>query len=403
MNLIEHFEKISQFIESWKDFLDFEPIRKYPDYCPQKIEPWVEELSQKNLEELVEFENNLKIKTSIKGFQETLDSINEFIDFPIFTSIEASTELVSNKLKNKKQHEIKQIKTLLDKLDGVDLIDIGSGTGHLSENLVHDKNRFSYCIDQNQELQLSGKKRIAENNQQNLTKIEFHTECFSDQSKLNLKKIFDDRLILGLHACGDLTSDILKFYHDSKADHLLSLGCCYHKLTTKYNLSKQAKKRNIKFTTNTFNLAARSYSFQTKENLQNKIQIRTYRYMLHIYLYSLGHKDFIPTGQTKLSDYRGSFEEYADKYAKDHIDSSSDAQIFFDTPENQETVKKIIYTDIFRGIFGRVIESYIVLDRALFLQEQGHDVFVQEIFDRKLSPRNLAIISKPKYRSQRDK
>ena len=52
-----------------------------------------------------------------------------------------------------------------------------------------------------------------------------------------------------------------------------------------------------------------------------------------------------------------------------------------------------ILADIIRGLLGRVIETYLVLDRAVSLEEQGHKVDVIEIFDRKLSPRNLLIKS----------
>lgn len=47
-------------------------------------------------------------------------------------------------------------------------------------------------------------------------------------------KILDtknDYLILGLHACGDLSSTILKHFVENKnVKVLVSVSCCYHKL-----------------------------------------------------------------------------------------------------------------------------------------------------------------------------
>lgn len=49
-----------------------------------------------------------------------------------------------------------------------------------------------------------------------------------------------------------------------------------------------------------------------------------------------------------------------------------------------------------RAALGPVVETYILLDRLLFLQEQGNSVeaLLVPIFDPILSPRNMAIIAR---------
>lgn len=48
-----------------------------------------------------------------------------------------------------------------------------------------------------------------------------------------------------------------------------------------------------------------------------------------------------------------------------------------------------------RVALGQVIETYILLDRLLFLQEQDDSikVFLLPLFDPALSPRNVAVIA----------
>ncbi|MBD66237.1 MAG: hypothetical protein CME62_13585 [Halobacteriovoraceae bacterium] len=389
MNLEERFINCRDFLKKWQSFLEREPIRKYPNFCPTQIRPWVEELMQKDTTELVTFENEFKLNTKIPEFSELLATIRDLIDFPQLSF--QSPSLISNKIKEKKAHEIAQISFLLNEYDQLNLIDIGGGAGHLSENLIHKRDRFSFCIDQDSNLHESGRKRILRNHSQNQNKIEFVPLRFNEKAPVFRNNIYLKNLVLGLHACGDLSADIIHYFQKSQADHLLSVGCCYHKLTSKYNLSKRAQKDGLHLSTNAFNLAARSYAYQTSEQLELKIKVREYRYMLHCYLYFLGHREFIPTGQTKLKDYEMSFSKYAQKYAGDLIPSLEKTQKYYNQKNNQEMVSEIIYTDILRGLFGRVIEAYIILDRALFLQELGHKLEVLEIFDRKLSPRNLAI------------
>lgn len=51
-----------------------------------------------------------------------------------------------------------------------------------------------------------------------------------------------------------------------------------------------------------------------------------------------------------------------------------------------------------RAALGPVLETFILLDRLLFLQEQGNliEALMLPIFDPILSPRNVAIIAKKK-------
>ncbi|KAG0212750.1 Methyltransferase-like protein 25 [Mortierella sp. NVP41] len=43
--------------------------------------------------------------------------------------------------------------------------------------------------------------------------------------------------LCGLHACGDLTSNMIKLYLESSATCLFSVGCCYHWITERYDKS----------------------------------------------------------------------------------------------------------------------------------------------------------------------
>lgn len=389
MNLAKRFDQCSLLLKEWETFLALEPIRNYPKFCPELIKDWVEELQSKNHVELSQVEKTLDLSSKFSGFNDLLSQIKTIIDFP---KIQMNEELVliSQRIKRKKEHEIKQIKSLLKDQDQFEFLDFGGGTGHLCENLIHNKNRFGFSIDLDSSFQESGKLRIENNNPENLNKMEFLNLEFGENSIPELTQRYSKQVVLGLHACGDLTPDILSYFENSQSDLLISVGCCYHKLTTKFNLSRKA---TLNFTPNAFNLAARSFAPMNTEDLKLKIKVRFYRYLLHCYLYELGHKEFIPTGKTRLLDYTKSFGEYAKIYAPDLIHSKKDAQLFHDDYKNQKIAKKIIYTDLFRGLFGRVIETYIVLDRALYLEERGCKVEIKEIFDHNISPRNLAIIA----------
>ena len=49
--------------------------------------------------------------------------------------------------------------------------------------------------------------------------------------------------------------------------------------------------------------------------------------------------------------------------------------------------------ELVRGLFRRPLELWLVLDRALYLQENGYDVRVGEFCDSHLTPRNLMLLA----------
>jgi hypothetical protein len=48
--------------------------------------------------------------------------------------------------------------------------------------------------------------------------------------------------------------------------------------------------------------------------------------------------------------------------------------------------------ELLRGLFRRPLELWLVLDRALFLQEQGYGVRLGTFCETPLTPRNLLIL-----------
>jgi len=54
-------------------------------------------------------------------------------------------------------------------------------------------------------------------------------------------------------------------------------------------------------------------------------------------------------------------------------------------------VGQMITAGLIRNALGRALEIYLLLDRAIYLEEQGYKVKVEEFFDEELSPRNIGI------------
>ncbi len=99
----------------------------------------------------------------------------------------------------------------------------------------------------------------------------------------------------------------------------------------------------------------------------------------------------------KNKDYEQPFSDYAISkienlnlhisYERDELDQ------FFLDPTIQAEIKRMLVADMIRWKFGRLIEYYILFDRALFLKENRYETQLIQFFDELISPRNIGIVA----------
>jgi hypothetical protein len=65
--------------------------------------------------------------------------------------------------------------------------------------------------------------------------------------------------------------------------------------------------------------------------------------------------------------------------------------LFFEQEQIQVMIQRMLAAGLIRNALGRVLEVYLQLDRAIYLEEMGYTVQVEEFFDEELSPRNIGI------------
>ena len=66
---------------------------------------------------------------------------------------------------------------------------------------------------------------------------------------------------------------------------------------------------------------------------------------------------------------------------------------FYKSKKNQDLLKYFKAYYALSRYFGPLIESYILIDRALYLKEKGYNIKILEVFSPSISPRNKAIIA----------
>ena len=134
----------------------------------------------------------------------------------------------------------------------------------------------------------------------------------------------------------------------------------------------------------------------TTEEFQTKERVKYYRYCLHLFMVEkLGVEIFVTAGNAPLRAYWGEFSVYANSklveleiqcpYTNEELDE------FYHSKPVQKRLRTMFLANIIRWQLGRVIEHYILTDRCLYLEENGFKAKMYEVFDPKISPRNIAI------------
>lgn len=388
-------EKLIFFLKEHEDLFDKEFLKKYPSPYPLKIQSWLLEMSSMDDQQIAQMEScPHEDQVNNVSFKDYLKTIRELSQLPkVERSQQCIPPFLKKGLNRKKEHELALLKNLMDQSNKEVIFDIGGGVGHTSFLAVHGTSKKAYCLDQDRVLQTKGQKKKENTEALNKEKVEFIQKKISLGFPIGIK---EDSLTIGLHSCGDLGTSLIKELGSKDSCELILFSCCYHKIDQGQNLSLVALKNPIHFSSNALHLASRSGKIITIDDLAKRKRFKRHRYSLHYFLFDQFKLPFRALGNTSPKDYQGAFS----KYAKTHTNlaslkgvSEEELDRFYQSDETKNKFVDNFNADIIRLMLGRLIEQYIVIDRALYLKENGHKTSIEEVFDRSLSPRNILLRS----------
>ncbi|XP_013880021.1 LOW QUALITY PROTEIN: methyltransferase-like protein 25B [Austrofundulus limnaeus] len=353
-------------------------------------------------------------------------------------------------VKPKKQHEIRKlgmlVKQLCDQTSCRRVVDVGSGQGHLTRFLSFGLGLSVTAIEADHDL-VSMASRYDSELLWVLQKEKQKKICFSQlpetlsiprhvvaQSTVLLTKAANqeetslpsspDFVLTGLHACGDLSATLLR--HFVSCPHIRSItsvACCYMKITTKESPTPPGlvtPPSSLAPASESFPsdfgypmsswvraLPGHQLSYKAREGACHAVEdyvrrlregselLRThcYRAMLEAFIRET-RPDLRRAGiQTIKKAHLLPFTEYA-RLGLTRVSLPPDLPL---DPDKVEAMlahqsRVVVYFSL-ALLLAPVVETLVLLDRMIYLQENGMDSQLVPLFDPHFSPRNFVLVS----------
>ncbi len=201
--------------------------------------------------------------------------------------------------------------------------------------------------------------------------------------------------LCALHACGGLHDAALQTFSGSHGGQLFLAPCCYalHRIDAGHWHSWAKSAPAIQLDPHALRLAAADLATAPAGVRARRTRELELRQAFDLFQRETFKRDrYLPCPSMPAAIIDGGFEAFATEAAAHH-GLTLPAQLDGDRwmAAGAERAARVRRRNLLRLAFGRVLELRIVLDRALWLAEQGFAVSLATFCDRAVTPRNLLL------------
>lgn len=203
------------------------------------------------------------------------------------------------------------------------------------------------------------------------------------------------RHAVALHACGDLHRRLLESVVAAHTPGLHLAPCCYHLTAAEQNLplSQAGRQSGLSLSRDELRLAVQETVTAGQRIRQRRMQGSRWRLAFDaLQRECRGIDEYLPVPSLPDALLQGDFAAFC-RAAAASKNLQLPATVDFAHAEQRGTERHRAVTrlELLRHAFRRPLELWLVLDRALYLQEHGYRVAVGTFCPRELTPRNLLI------------
>ena len=266
-----------------------------------------------------------------------------------------------------------------------------AGKGHLGRMLAFNGASDVHSIELQQSLCEQGQKSA----QQQGLAMHFSQ---ADVLKEDITQFFNaDMHAVALHACGGLHQAFMRQASAAKVQQISFSPCCYHLFTAnEYRaMSEVANHSELNLTHRDLKLALQeTVTAPSRLEKVRKTELE-WRLGFDALRKSItGEQYYVSVPSVNKAIFSDSFKSFcawaADKKAI-NLPQDTDYNKYLDIGVARKKITDRV--ELVRHVFRRAIEVWLVLDRALYLQQQGYQVSVKTFCEKQLTPRNILILA----------
>jgi hypothetical protein len=392
--MLERFEKLTKILlkheDLWKRSVFKDISFTYFDETSE-LKDWFFRLSESQL--MAFQEDDYLLLSSISPFFEDASLIIELINFSMINQsvIKHQPKCWDNDIPGRKAQQILAFSQSIGDINQP-ILEWCCGKQHLGRFLSELHQQASDGLEINVSLVQQAKQLAHKRNLE--TQVNTY-EC-DVLSKSSDQFINKHQHAIALHACGGLHAHLLEKVTQHQVKRISFSPCCYHRFnhSNSYEpLSNTARKSSLKLTIDDLRLAVRETKTTSMSETKKRRQLQTWRLGFDCLQRDLRKVDaYLDTPSLSNTILQKDFKHFCLHLASlKELDIKK--PINFDKYEKQGSSRFHQYerAELFRMVFRRALESWLVLDRALFLEEQGYSTRVGLFCSSDISPRNFFI------------
>ncbi|TMS62342.1 methyltransferase [Pseudoalteromonas sp. S3173] len=320
-----------------------------------------------------------------------IEQLSQLASLPVITSSRTDYPFwISNGIKGRKFTQLQDFVGALPANDQP-ILEWCAGKGHLGRMLAFNGAPSVHSIELQSHLCEQGQKSAQ---QQGLAMQFSQANVLTD----NTQDFFNPQThAVALHACGALHQTFMHQASAAKVTQISFSPCCYH-LFTENNyqaMSEQAKRSALNLTHRDLKLALQeTVTAPSRVGKVRKTEVE-WRLGFDALRKSLtGESAYVSVPSVNKAIFSDSFESFC-KWAADKkalkLPKDIDYNKFLLIGQARKKITERV--ELVRHVFRRAIEVWLVLDRALYLQQQGYNVSVSTFCEKQLTPRNILILA----------
>lgn len=388
------FNSIDTYLLEHQDYWRFEPffVSQNTELPWQQSHPllcqWLAELTNSQVDSFKQDQD--KLVQAVACYLPQISSIQSQLSLPTLTlnGLELARGVDSGVPGRKLSQITAMGEAALQNHHGEEWLEWCSGKGFLGRILASQSHQKVTSLEYQAPLCQSGQ---LEADKQQLPMTFIQGDALSE----DVNQVFNSHQhAVALHACGDLHVSLIEKGVNHNLPAMTLSPCCYH-LTSGAGyraLSSQGQRSSLTLSRSELRIPLQELVTGGERVKRHRLLEMSYRLGLDLLLRKeLQFDDYLPVPSVKKSQLSDGFTAFCYWAAeqKGFVLPSCD----FDEYLRQGTARywRMEKLSLVQQLFKRSLELWLVLDKALYLQQSGYEVTVSEFCCREVTPRNLLI------------